>query len=99
VWCSTDCRRLASSERAAAQRTGQPVTVVEIHRDPPRARRAPARRGRPPSVIGLAEAMQTDPRACARILDGLTELARDKDLHPEVLSAARRLARAVLPYR
>jgi len=50
-------------------------------------------------VIGLAEAMQTDPRACARILDGLTELARDKDLHPEVLSAARRLARAVLPYR
>ena len=93
-----DCRRRASSERAAAQRTGQPVAVVEIHRAPPPARR-PARRGRPPSVIGLAEAMQTDPRACARILDGLTELARDKNLHPEVLSAARRLARAVLPYR
>jgi hypothetical protein len=31
-------------------------------------------------------------------LDGLTELARDKALHPDVRAAARRLARAVLPH-
>lgn len=35
---------------------------------------------------------------CARILDGLTELAHDKALHPDVRAAARRLARAVLPH-
>lgn len=97
VWCSTECRRRAAAERAAAGRAGMAVRVVEVRRNPPVSSR-PRRRGRPTSVSQLAEAMQTDPRVCARILDGLTELARDKALHPDVRAAARRLARAVLPH-
>lgn len=73
------------------------VRVVEVRRDTPAPRRR-VRRGRPTSVSQLAEAMQTDPRVCARILDGLTELARQEALHPDVRAAARRLARAVLPH-
>lgn len=56
-WCSSECRRLASEERRAAARGGEPVTYIK----------------EPTSLDEHVRAVLTSPGACKRVLRALAD--------------------------
>ncbi len=52
IWCSTACRRAAHAERAAAERTGTAIRVIEVPRYSPAVVR-PVIVPRPPTIEDL----------------------------------------------
>ncbi len=96
IWCSTACRRAAHAERAAAERTGIAVRVIEVPRHSPAVVRAVIV-PRPPTTEDLQMHVLNNPDHCAWVLTQITVRARKKELDKRVLRAARELAHVLLP--
>lgn len=98
IWCSTTCRRAAHAERAAAQRTGTAVRVIEVPRRSPAVVR-PVLVPRPPTTEDIAIHVLNDADHCAWVLTQITARARRKELDKRVLRAARELAHVLAEVR
>ena len=96
IWCSTACRRAAHAERAAAERTGTAVRVIEVPRLSPAVVR-PVIVPRPPTIEDIEIHVLNDPDHCAWVLAQITARARRKELDKRVLRVARELAHVLLP--
>ncbi len=96
IWCSTACRRAAHAERAAAERTGTAIRVIEVPRLSPAVVR-PVLIPRPPTSEDIEIHVLNDPDHCAWVLAQITARARRKELDKRVLRAARELAHVLLP--
>lgn len=96
IWCSTACRRAAHAERAAAERVGTAVRVIEVPRYSPAVVR-PVIVPRPPTIEDLEMHVLNNPDHCAWVLTQITVRARKKELDKRVLRAARELAHVLLP--
>lgn len=96
IWCSTTCRRAAHAERAAAQRAGLAIQVVEVPRRSPAIIR-PVLVPRPPTTADIELHLLDDAYNCAWFLNQLTARARKNELDSQVLRAARDLAHVLLP--
>ena len=77
IWCSTACRRAAHAERAAAERAGTAVRVIEVPRYSPAVVR-PVIVPRPPTIEDLEMHVLNDPDHCAWVLTQITARARKK---------------------
>jgi hypothetical protein len=96
IWCSTACRRAAHAERAAAERAGTAVRVIEVPRYSPAVVR-PVIVPRPPTTEDIEIHVLNDPDHCAWVLAQITARARRKELDKRVLRAGRELAHVLLP--
>lgn len=96
IWCSAACRRAAHAERAAAERAGTAVRVIEVPRYSPAVIR-PVLIPRPPTHEDIEIHVLNEPDHCAWVLAQITVRARKKELDSRVLQAARELARVLLP--
>jgi hypothetical protein len=96
IWCSTACRRAAHAERAAAERTGTAVRVIEVPRHSPAVVR-PVLIPHPPTTEDIEIHVLNTPDHCAWVLAQITARARRKELDKRVLRAARELAHVLLP--
>jgi hypothetical protein len=97
LWCSDACRRAAHTERAAAERAGVAVRVVEVPRASP-AVRVPVLVPRELTPDELIAQILADPNTLRRLVWSLTGQARTKKLERQVRQDCYELARVLLPH-
>ncbi|MDQ2739187.1 MAG: hypothetical protein M3Y35_11390 [Actinomycetota bacterium] len=95
IWCSQSCRRAAYEERRAAASGAVGVRVIEREKVTERVRT----RIREPTVQECVERVLASPRACRKVVNGLTVQAADGHLesgaHTATLAAIERLAQVL----